>query len=281
MTKATKRAAIAARKYRYDHPRFYPDILNDMIVTGRDIGPGDRVPPFDLTMTDGARFAAVDPVAKGETLFLVFGSRTCPVTESAAPGLKRLHTIYGDRIRFVMVNVREAHPGVKIPQPQSPELKQLRAADLKAHLDLPFEVAADDIDGSLHRALGARPNSAFIIDPYGDIVFRAQWANVTEAIEAAMADIVTGSAPRRGSVTDTMRAVARMIGYMAPVHFAAGEGAKRDTWRVMPPLGLMMFLSGFFFFLPRRDRGVPTMALTMVLMFGAVAIGVRYWPLMS
>lgn len=281
MTKAAKRAAIAARKYRYDHPRFYPDILNDMMVTGRDLGPGDTVPPFQLTTTDGTPLASADLTARGETLFLIFGSRTCPVTESAAPGLMRLHTIYGDRIRFVMVNVREAHPGVKIPQPQTMELKCLHAASLKAHLDLPFEVAADDIDGALHRALGARPNSAFIIDPYGDIVFRAQWANVTEAIEAAMADIVTGSAPRRGSVTDTMGAVARMIGYMAPVHFAAGEGAKRDTWRAMPPLGLMMFLSGFFFFLPRHERGVPTMALTMVLLFGAVAIGVRYWPFLS
>lgn len=277
MTKAAKRAAIAARKYRYDHPRFYPDILNDMIVTGRDLGPGDTVPPFQLTTTDGTSLASADLTARGETLFLIFGSRTCPVTESAAPGLKRLHATYGDQIRFVMVSAREAHPGVKIPQPQTTELKQLHAAALKAHLDLPFEVAADDIDGSLHRALGSRPNSAFIIDPYGDIVFRAQWANITEGIEAAMADIVTGTAPRKGSVTGTLRAVARMIGYMAPVHFAAGEGAKRDTWRVMPPLGVMMLLSGLFFFLPRRERGAPTMALTMVLLFGAAAIGVRYW----
>lgn len=279
MTRTAKRAAIAARKYRYDHPRFYPDILNDMIVTGRDLGPGDRVPAFELTTTESARFTSADLMAHGEALFLIFGSRTCPVTESAAPALRRLHTIYGDRVRFVMVNVREAHPGVKIPQPQTMDLKRLHAVSLKAHLDLPFEVVADDIDGSLHRALGARPNSAFIVDPYGDIVFRAQWANVTEAIETAMADIVAGRAPRRGSVTGTMRAVARMIGYMAPVHFAAGEGAKRDTWRVMPPLGLMMFLSGLFFFLPRHERGVPTMVLTMVLISGAVAVGLRYQAL--
>lgn len=281
MTNAAKRAAVAARKYRYNHPRFYPDILNDMIVTGRDLGPGDRAPPFQMTTTDGAPLTSADLTARSETLFLIFGSRTCPVTESAAPGLKRLHTIYGDQIRFVMVNVREAHPGVKIPQPQTMETKQLHAASLKAHLDLPFEVATDDIDGSFHRVLGARPNSAFIFDPYGDIVFRAQWANVTEAIESAMADIATGSAPRRGSVTNTLRAVARMIGHMAPVHFAAGEGAKRDTWRVMPPLGMMMALSGLFFFLPRQERGLPTMVLTVALIVAAIVATARYWLLAS
>lgn len=281
MSKAAKRAAIAARKYRYDHPRLFPDILNDMIVTSRDLGPGDRVPGFELTTTDGARLASADLIGKGETLFLIFGSRTCPVTESAAPGLKRLHAIYGDRIRFVMVNVREAHPGQAIAQPQTFETKRGHALDLKRHLGLPFEVAVDDIDGALHRALGARPSSAYVVDPGGEIVFRAQWANVTEAIEAALADIVAGSMPRKGAVTGTFRAVARMIGFMGPVHDAAGEGARRDTWRVMPPLGVMMLLSGLFFFLPRRMRGLPTMVLTTGLMAGVVVAGVRYWPFVS
>lgn len=281
MSKAARRAAIAARKYRYDHPRFFPDILNDMIITGRDLGPGDRVPGFDLATTDGVRLTSADIVARDESLFLIFGSRTCPVTESAAPGLKRLHATYGDRIRFVMVNVREAHPGQKILQPQTIETKRLHALDLKSHLGLPFEVAVDDIDGVFHRALGARPNSAYVVDSYGEIVFRAQWANVTEAIEAALADIAGGSPPRRSEVTGTLRAVARMIGFMGPVHDAAGEGAKRDTWRVMPPLGLMMFLSGLFFFLPRRMRGLPTMVLTTGLTAGVVATGVLYWSLRS
>jgi len=276
MTKAAQREAMVARRYRYDHPRFFPDILNDMIVTGRDLGPGDRVPPFELITTDGVRLASEDLLARSETLFLIFGSRTCPVTESAAPGLKLLHALFGDRIRFILVNVREAHPGQGILQPQTMEMKLVHAARLKAHLDLPFEVAADDIDGSLHRALGSRPNSAFIIDPYGEIAFRAQWANVTEAIEAAMSDIVSRKAPRKASVSDTMRAVARMIGYMGPVHAAAGEGARRDTWRVMPPLGLMMLLSGLFFFLPRQDRGLPTMILTMGLMAATIAAGLYF-----
>jgi hypothetical protein len=40
---------------------------------------------------------------------MVFGSSTCPVTDDAAAGLRQLHRQFGDRVNFVMVNVREAH----------------------------------------------------------------------------------------------------------------------------------------------------------------------------
>ncbi len=44
---------------------------------------------------------------------------------------------------------------------------------LRDHHRIPFDVAIDDIDGTLHRAFGTRPSSAYLIDSSGTIVFRA------------------------------------------------------------------------------------------------------------
>ncbi|MDP3377703.1 MAG: hypothetical protein Q8S53_05010, partial [Brevundimonas sp.] len=133
---------VAGERYRYDHPRIYPDILNDMMFKPGDLAPGDRVALPDLLALDGRRLHWPEP---GETrpLFLVFGSATCPVTESAAEGLTRLHSSYGHALRFLLVNVREAHPGRAVPQPKSADAKLQHARALRRRHRFPFEVAAD------------------------------------------------------------------------------------------------------------------------------------------
>jgi thiol-disulfide isomerase/thioredoxin len=250
----------AAAFYRYDHPRFYPDILNDMVVRKTDLGPGDAVALPDLALVNGGRLVWPDTMDK-RPLLLVFGSLTCPVTESAAPGLVQLYRDFGGAVRFVLVNVREAHPGARIPQPKTAAAKLANASDLKARHRIPFDVAADDIDGTTHRRFGGRPNSAFVISPEGIILFRAQWANDSAAIGKALADIAAGRPVARPSVSRTLPAMAKMIGYMGPVLGAAGRGASWDTWKVAPPLGVMMLMSELFFFVPRRHRGLAAMVL--------------------
>lgn len=260
----------AADFYRYDHPRIYPDILNDMFVRKSDLGPGDHVSLPDLQLVDGSTLRWPE-ASDRRPILIVFGSLTCPVTESAAEGLVRLHATYGHAIRFVLVNVREAHPGARVPQPRAAAAKLANARDLKARHRIPFEVAADDIDGTLHRAFGGRPNSAYVIDFDCRILFRAQWANETAAIGRALAEIAARRPVSRPSVSRTMSAMARMIGHMGPVLRLAGKGATWDTWKVAPPLGLMMLASGLFFWLPRRHRGLPAMAVVMGAMTAGIA----------
>lgn len=259
-------------RYRYDHPRLFPDVINDMVMGDHDLGAGDGLRPPALTLLDGTTIDSWRSV-DGRPTLIIFGSRTCPVTISAAPALGRLHGRFETVVRFLLVYVREAHPGGSIPQPRTLEQKLRHAAALRAELRLPFEVAVDDIDGGLHRQLGARPNSAYIVDWDGIILFRAQWANVDRPLERALADLANARPIRRRETTSTMTAVARMIGFMAPVHAAAGKGARRDTWVVMPPLGLMMLISEAFFFLPRSWRGLPTIVMTMTMLI-AVTVGI-------
>jgi hypothetical protein len=254
--------ARAPKPYRYDHPRVC-DIVNDMYVRRGEPGPGSVIRHFDLPTTDGRRLRSADFAASGQAVLLVFGSLTCPVTESGAEGLVELHARYGSKVRFVMVQVREAHPGATIPQPRTSEQKLRHAASLKAHHHLPFEVAVDDIDGTLHRELGSRPNSAYVIDGSRAILFRAQWGNEMRAIGEALEAIAAGRKPPVPSVTRTVRAIARTLGYIGPVLDAAGKGARLDTWKVAPPMGVLMTLADLFFFLPRSRRGAAAMALAL------------------
>ena len=108
-TEQTADSLDAGRQYRFEHLAL-PLVLKDMYFRKDDPGPGDRAPDFDLPTLGGGRFRSTDLGETGPAL-LIFGSYTCPVTDGAAPGLKELYARFGDRVRLVVVNVREAHPG--------------------------------------------------------------------------------------------------------------------------------------------------------------------------
>ncbi|MGD9701197.1 MAG: peroxiredoxin family protein [Acidimicrobiia bacterium] len=255
--------------YRIDHPTLRV-VLGDLRIPDSDPKPGDMVPRFDLVTTDGRRIDNDDVRRDGRPTLLVFGSLTCPVTESAGDGLRALHARFGDRVRFVLVNVREAHPGAASPQPRTLEEKIDHAIALGAHHRLPFEVAVDDLDGTLHRHFGPRPSSAYLIAPSGEILFRAHWSNVTDAIEEAVAAVASGKEPPHRQVAHTVRAMAAMTGHADAAFAAAGKGAWRDTWRAAPPFAAMIVVAKLFRFLKPRHRGVAAMTAMAVV---AVAAG--------
>ncbi len=228
------------RRYRYEHLAL-PTVLRDMYYSRGDAGPGDRVRDFDLPTLDGIRFQSSDLDETGPAL-LIFGSQTCPVTESAAPGLNELYARFGDRVRFVMVDVREAHPGKAVPQPETLNEKMAHAEQLRDLHGFEFEVAVGDIDGTLHRALSPKPNSAYVLGKDGTILFRAQWANDTKALAAALDAIAAGKPPSRSQSGGVVRPILRSLRYIAPVLDRAGGGAWSDMWRVAPPMAAITFI---------------------------------------
>jgi len=229
-----------ASAYRFDRLRLGL-VLRDLYFTKTDPGPGERIVDFDLPTLDGGRFRSED-LSKTAPVLVVFGSYTCPVTESAAPGLRRLHALFGDRVPFVMVNVREAHPGGKVPQPNSIEEKRAHAGLLRDHHDLPFEVAVDDIAGSLHRAMSPKPNSAYLLGSDGSILFRAHWANATRALAAALEDVTAGRPLRQTESRGPTRPIWPTLRYVSPVLDRAGPGAWRDMWLAVPPMAAAAWL---------------------------------------
>lgn len=224
----------AGQRYRFERLTL-PVVLKDMRFSQHDPGPGNRVPAFDLPVVGGGRFRSGDLARTGPTL-LIFGSSTCPMTDNAAPGLNALHLRFGHRVRFVMVNVREAHPGKVFPQPRTLDAKMAHAAQLRDLHGFGFDVAVDDVNGTLHRALGPKPNSAYILGGDGTILFRAHWANDTKALAAALNDLVVGESPFPSQSGDLVESMLRMLRNIAPVLDRAGSGAWADMWRVAPPL---------------------------------------------
>lgn len=224
------------RPYRFDRPTVWT-LMGDLRIPAGQPGPGDPVPHFDLPTTDGGRFSSAEAGARGRPLVLVFGSLTCPITESAGPGLASLHRQYGDAVDFVAVNVREAHPGADVIQPQDAPAKLRNARRLREHHEFEFPVAVDDLDGTVHRAFGTRPSSAYVIDASGTIVFRAHWSNRLGPLEEAVQAVSAGRAPARGAVSQTVRALAELAGPGDVALRTAGRGALRDFWLAVPPLG--------------------------------------------
>jgi len=238
-TEQTGDSLDVGRRYRFEHLPL-PVVMRDMYFSKNEPGPGDRVTDFDLPTLGGGRFRSTDLGETGPAL-LIFGSYTCPLTDAAAPGLKELHGRFGDRVHFVMVEVREAHPGKAVPQPQTFDQKMAHAQLLCDIHGFKFEVAVDDIDGTLHRALSPKPNSAYVLGKDGTILFRAQWANDTKALAAALDAIAAGNAPRRSQSGGLVPPTLRFERYIAPALDRAGGGAWRDMWRVAPPLAAMAF----------------------------------------
>ena len=75
---------LPGRRYRFER-LVLGTVIKDMYFGKNDPGPGDRVPDFDLPMLDGGRFRSSD-LGEAGPLMLCFGSYTCPVTDTAAPG---------------------------------------------------------------------------------------------------------------------------------------------------------------------------------------------------
>jgi thiol-disulfide isomerase/thioredoxin len=251
--------ADASEAYRFT--RFRTVLLIDDLTFDRDApAPGNHLPAFDLPVLDGGRFTSTH---LGELpVLLVFGSRTCPVTESAGPILNTLHREFGDRARFVLVNTREAHPGQHFDQPRTEDEKRRHADELRRHHAVRFEVAVDDLDGSLHRAMSPKPNSAYLIDSTGVIRFRAHWANDERGLRAALIDIVAGRVPHR----DRSRAMAgpllRAVGHLPGVVRFAGGRVEREIWLAAAPLAILGRVSRIFGWLPMDRRGGAAAAFT-------------------
>ncbi|MDT0330275.1 peroxiredoxin family protein [Nocardiopsis lambiniae] len=265
----TPAATRTGDAYRFE--RFRTGLLvKDMSFGPDDPGAGDRVPAFDLPTLDGARFTSTDPGPL--PVLLVFGSRTCPVTESAGPVLRDLHAEFGEAVRFVLVNTREAHPGQLLPQPRTFERKWEHALELRRHHALPFEVAVDDIDGATHRAFSPKPNSAYLIDPQGTILYRAHWANDERGLRGALTAAVRGRAPARGHSRGMAGSLLRAVGHLPGIVRAAGSRVERDVWLAAPPLALLGRLSRLFGRLPADRRGLAATALLVGILLATAVI---------
>ncbi len=200
----------AGNGYRYK--RFTTSLLMRDLRFGKDAaGPGDSFPSFELVTTSGDRLVNHD-VFGDKPVLVIFGSMTCPMTASAAPSVQELYDEFGDRAEFIMLYVREAHPGENFTQSATMEEKLESARALKKFYDIQWTVAADNLDGDLHRALDPKPNSAYLVNSEGTIVFRSLWAADRDALRQALDAAAAGRVLEREQSEALIGPVTRLWG---------------------------------------------------------------------
>lgn len=194
------------------------------------------------------------------------------MTASAGPVLKRLYEGFGDRVAFVTLYVREAHPGERIPQPETFKEKMQHARMYKERDQIPWPVVVDDLEGALHRALDPQPNAAYLMDADGKVAFRALWSNDVGALRNALEAVVSRSPGVVRERQTTPVPLLMGMGAMEETFDAAGPTAWQDIWRAAPPMYVLGHLAGWFRPLSPLARGVTATATSVAGL--AMALGI-------
>ena len=140
------------------------------------LGPPAGKPIIDNTLTD---LETGEPVKlshfAGKWLVIETASSTCSMYTKNISPMKDIVAEFFD-VEFVVVYVREAHPGERLGGHKSMEEKT-KAANLVAPRYGEFRrVLVDDLEGSFHRTYGGMPNILYVIRPDGTVHYRSNWA---------------------------------------------------------------------------------------------------------
>lgn len=247
----------------YRYPRFTRQILRcDMAFRGGS-HPGEPMPDFDLPTTNNSRARKGDFVGR-RPLFLACTSITCPMAATMGPGLRRLHAEFGDQVDFIMLYVREAHPGEHFPQPETLEQKIEHACAYQELEAFPWPVAVDSADGDLHRALDPRPNAAYLMDTSGNVAFRALASNDERVLLEGLKSLVSGYSLLIGERETLMIPMLKAVGVMRGVLDLAGHQARQDVRRELPGVYPLLCLASVFRPLSPLARGVSAVVVTIL-----------------
>lgn len=212
-----------------------PGVLHEDLSFGEDAPrPGDRLPEFDLPTDDGGR-VRLDDFFGHRPVLLITSSYTCPMTASSDPHLKPLHARYGGAVEFIMLHVREAHPGERRDQPATREEKAEHARKLRRRDRLPWTIAVDDPEGTVHRQLDGKPNAVYLADSSGRVVYRGLWAGDVRGLTQALDAVAHGGRPEQAESQRRLRPKSAGLGVMRQQLRSSGPRSERDMWRSAPP----------------------------------------------
>lgn len=146
---------------------------------------GDRAPVFQLRSPRGDERISIETLIGEKPLVLVFGNFTCGPFRAFYPAVDALRETYGDRVNFLMVYVREAHPedgwkmesnekaGVAVSQPRSFDERAEVASQFCTRLEPKMPVVVDDLNDSVGHAYSGMPARLYLIDRDGRVAFKS------------------------------------------------------------------------------------------------------------
>jgi hypothetical protein len=96
----------------------------------------------------------------------------------AVAPFKQLYEWYGDRVRFLDIFIRQAHPGELRGPYRSYEEKLNEAGEYKREEGIEWPVLVDDYEGTVHRTYsGEMADPSLLIDSEGRIAFYCMWTH--------------------------------------------------------------------------------------------------------
>ena len=150
--------------------------------------PGRLAPNLLAGTLDGRRVSLQD--FRGRPVVLETGSVTSPVYAGKVAQMSELAARYPD-VHFLLLYVREAHPGSRVRPHRSAEDKAACARRAQRELGEWRPILLDDLDGTMHRRFGELPNMAYVMDARGKVVYRAKW-NDTREIDTVLRALDAG-----------------------------------------------------------------------------------------
>ena len=201
--------------YNFRHFRMR-HMLAELLRTG--LAPGSEAPDFALVSTAGTRLRLSN--LRGKPVLLHFISYTCPVTRGGATTMNELHRLYGDRVQFVEVLIRQAHPGERHGAYHSDEQKLEDARAYTNEEGVPWPVLIDDLTGSVQTAYGGLAAAVYLIDINGIIAFCGTWGQaptLREAIDELLAGDGSGAPAGKGTDRRPHLAAAIVAGQRGPL----------------------------------------------------------------
>jgi hypothetical protein len=186
-------------------------------------------------------------------------------------------------VRFVEVEVRQAHPGPGVPTHRTPEQK---AHDARAHVReyaIPWPMLVDGLDGDVHKQYATLPDPAFLIGTDGRVAFIDYWTHAPtlhRAIEHLMhlggRGIVGESRTIRplATITEGWPAIRRGLPRSFIELETAFPGGASSVWLGWQLRPILAPLARRGTPLPRNQR-LALGAAVIALGLGAVALSMR------
>lgn len=163
---------MAARDETYNYKRFRMDNYELGYFPGPKAG---ETMNYDYTFHDleGNEIQLKDYM--GKWLVIESGSLTCPMYVKNVKPFEKLKDKYPD-VEWLVVYVREAHPGSRIKPPSSIDEKIDMAKRSMSDYGEERKMVVDSVDGRWHHEWGLLPNMVYVINPQGQVIYRADWA---------------------------------------------------------------------------------------------------------
>lgn len=176
-------------EYNYKH--FNPKDYNFNTFEGPKAG--EMFIDFQAITLDGKDVSLSDYLDK--PIVLDTGSITCPMYANTTTAMNELQKQY-QNIHFLLLYIREAHPGGKTANITNMLEKTDHAKLTHKYYNEQREILIDSVDGVAHKLYGSMPNMTYVIGTNGIVKFRANWTNI-DALKTVLKTIETDSIEKK------------------------------------------------------------------------------------